>query len=112
MNDKLCARCKLNTVEDPDEELCQDCIDKRIYYSEFYYDTWDLQRMIGKSERTVRKKAHDGKTNHCGKTPSRMPQEAKKQIELMRLRQQLEAAVKSEDYELAVKLRDEIAQKQ
>jgi protein arginine kinase activator len=54
-------------------------------------------------------KAHNGKTTHCGKFPSRMPQDAKKQIELLNLRQQLETAVQSEDYETAAKLRDEIS---
>jgi protein arginine kinase activator len=53
-------------------------------------------------------KAHDGKTTHCGKVPSKMPKDTKKQIELSSLRQQLEAAVQSEDYEMAAKLRDKI----
>jgi protein arginine kinase activator len=54
-------------------------------------------------------KAHNCKTTHCGKFPSRVPQDAKKQIELLILRQQLEAAVQSEDYELAARLRDKIS---
>jgi protein arginine kinase activator len=53
-------------------------------------------------------KAHNGKTTHCGKVPSKAPKNARKQIELLNLRQQLGAAVKSEDYELAAKLRDKI----
>lgn len=53
-------------------------------------------------------KAHDGQVVHCGKVPSKTPKDAKKQIELLNLRQQLAAAVKSEDYELAAKLRDKI----
>jgi protein-arginine kinase activator protein McsA len=40
--------------------------------------------------------------------PSKTPKDAKKQIKLTALRQQLDAAVQSEDYELAAKLRDEI----
>jgi protein arginine kinase activator len=55
-------------------------------------------------------RAHDGKTTHCGKVPSKTSKDTKKQVELLTLRQQLEAAVKSEDYELAAKLRDEIKQ--
>ena len=54
------------------------------------------------------KKAHNGKTTHRGKVPSKMPEDAKKQVEISNLRQQLEAAVQSEDYELAAKLRDKI----
>lgn len=55
-------------------------------------------------------KAHDGKTTHCGKIPSKIPTDTKKKVELATLRQQLEAAVQSEDYELAAKLRDKINQ--
>lgn len=53
-------------------------------------------------------RAHDGKTTHCGKLPSNTPKSAKKQMQLLNLRQQLEAAVRSEDYELAAELRDKI----
>ncbi len=56
------------------------------------------------------KKAHDGKTAHCGKTPSRMPQESKKRMEIAALRHQLDEAVRTEDYERAAKLRDQISQ--
>ena len=55
-------------------------------------------------------KAHDGKTTHCGKVPSRAPKDAKKQVELLNLRQQLDAAVQAEDYESAAKLRDKISE--
>jgi len=56
------------------------------------------------------KKAHDGKTTHCGKIPLKTPVDTKKQMKLLSLRQQLDAAVQSEDYELAAKLRDKIKQ--
>jgi len=55
-------------------------------------------------------KAHDGKTTHCGKIPLKTPRDTKKQMEMLNLRQQLEAAVISEDYELAAQLRDKIKQ--
>ncbi len=55
-------------------------------------------------------KAHNGKTTHCGKVPSKTPKDTRKQVELLNLRQQLEAAVQSEDYELAAELRDKINQ--
>jgi protein arginine kinase activator len=55
-------------------------------------------------------KAHNGKTAHCGKVPLKTPRDAKKQMELLNLRQQLDAAVQSEDYELAAELRDKIKQ--
>ncbi len=55
------------------------------------------------------KKAHDGAAAHCGKIPSRMPKDSKQQIEVARLRRQLDEAVRKEDYELAAKLRDKLA---
>lgn len=61
-----------------------------------------------KSLSPIIEKAHDGKTVHCGKIPSKTPKDTKKQTELLNLRQQLEAAVQAEDYELAAKLRDKI----
>jgi len=55
-------------------------------------------------------RAHNGKTNHSGKVPSKTPQDMKKQIEHLNLHQQLETAVRNEDYERAAKLRDKIKQ--
>ena len=55
-------------------------------------------------------KAHNGKSTHCGKVPSKTSGDAKRQIELVGLRQKLDAAVKNEDYELAAELRDKINQ--
>jgi protein arginine kinase activator len=65
-----------------------------------------------KSLRPLIEKAHDDKTAHCGKVPSKTPRDTRKQMELLSLRQQLEAAVQSEDYELAAKLRDRIEQRE
>ncbi|MGA2323618.1 MAG: UvrB/UvrC motif-containing protein [Sedimentisphaerales bacterium] len=56
------------------------------------------------------KKAHDGATCHCGKVPAKMPTDSKKQLEIAQLRQQLDEAVRKEDYELAAKLRDKLAE--
>jgi protein arginine kinase activator len=58
--------------------------------------------------RRLIKKAHNGSTAHCGKIPSKTSAGTKKQIQLITLRQRLEAAVQSEDYELAAELRDKI----
>ena len=55
-------------------------------------------------------KAHDGKTTHCGKLPSKTPNNTRDEIELLNLRQQLKEAVSSEDYEMAAELRDKIKQ--
>lgn len=52
--------------------------------------------------------ADDGKAIHCGKVPTKAPQDTQIQIELLTLKEQLRSAVSSEDYELAAKLRDKI----
>ena len=55
-------------------------------------------------------KAHNGETAHCGKIPLSTPHDTKKQMEILSLKQQLNNAVRSEDYELAAILRDKIQQ--
>ena len=55
-------------------------------------------------------KAHDGNTTHRGKIPSSTPADMKEKMELLNLKQQLDVAVQSEDYELAAKLRDQITE--
>jgi protein arginine kinase activator len=55
-------------------------------------------------------KAHCGKTVHCGKVPSRVPSETRQKIEHSSLKEQLQAAVKREDYETASQLHDKINQ--
>jgi protein arginine kinase activator len=55
-------------------------------------------------------KAHEGATAHKGKVPARAPADTVKQTKLLALKQQLEEAVKAEDYETAAKLRDQISQ--
>ena len=58
----------------------------------------------------ILKSAHGGQITHCGKIPSKVPKDTKKQIKLLNLRQELETVVQAEDYERAAKLRDEINQ--
>ncbi|NLH17900.1 MAG: hypothetical protein GX455_15090 [Phycisphaerae bacterium] len=57
-------------------------------------------------------KSQGGHTRHCGKVPSRTPVQAKHQIELAQLQKDLDAAVRTEDYESAARLRDRIKQLQ
>jgi protein arginine kinase activator len=59
---------------------------------------------------TLIEKAQNGATGHCGKVPAKAPQQTRKQMQLANLRQQLDAAVRSEDYERAAELRDKINQ--
>ncbi len=63
-----------------------------------------------KSLRGLIEKAHNGRTTHCGKAPSKTPQQTRTHMELANLRRQLDAAVQSEDYERAARLRDKINQ--
>jgi protein arginine kinase activator len=51
-------------------------------------------------------------TRHVGKAPRRRPFPAALQAELLELRKQLRAAVESESYEEAARLRDRIRQKE
>lgn len=55
-------------------------------------------------------KSQGGGTSHRGKVPSKLPGDSKKQIDAANLQRQLDEAVKSEDYETAAKLRDQIEQ--
>ena len=57
-------------------------------------------------------RAHEGATHHIGKVPTRrggtgVPA-AKRQVDVSRLRKELQRAVEAEDYERAAKLRDQI----
>jgi protein arginine kinase activator len=53
-------------------------------------------------------KSHAGHTEHRGKIPSKLPTDERQQLELLRLRQELETALQNEDYEAAAKLRDRL----
>ncbi len=61
-----------------------------------------------KSLDPIIEKSQGGNTAHCGKVPSKLPSDSKKQIDIVNLKKQLESAVKNEDYETAAKLRDRI----
>jgi protein arginine kinase activator len=49
-----------------------------------------------------------GNLRHVGKVPKRLPVDARRQTELIKLRQEIQQAVAIEDYERAAKLRDQI----
>jgi protein arginine kinase activator len=53
-------------------------------------------------------KSHAGNTRHKGKVPAKAPEDTKHQLELLHLRQELDLALESEDYELAARIRDRI----
>ena len=66
--------------------------------------------VFAKSLQPLIERAHCGKIAHSGKLPSRTSLDTKKQVRLLNLRRQLDAAVQNEDYELAAKLRDKISE--
>jgi protein arginine kinase activator len=55
-------------------------------------------------------RAHNGSNVHCGKVPTKVPQETKKVAQLTQLRERLDKAVRNEEYENAAELRDRIRQ--
>lgn len=61
-----------------------------------------------KSLAPIIEKSQGGNTTHCGKVPSKLPSDSKKQVDIVKLTNQLESAVKNENYEAAAKLRDQI----
>jgi len=66
--------------------------------------------VFARSLQPLIEKAHCAQIGHCGKIPSKTSLDTKKQMELLNLRQRLDAAVQNEDYELAAQLRDEISE--
>ena len=68
--------------------------------------------VFDKQLKGIIEKSHAGHTEHRGKIPARTPADERKQLELLRLRQELEAALQAEDYETAAKLRDRIKESQ
>lgn len=55
-------------------------------------------------------RAHNGATSHVGRSPAQLKGHAGQQAKMLRLRQELQRAVESEDYESAARIRDEISQ--
>jgi len=55
-------------------------------------------------------RAQDNGTHHIGKVPQRCGIGERRQEQLLRMRNRLAEAVKSEDFELAARLRDDISQ--
>jgi protein arginine kinase activator len=67
----------------------------------------DYERFKDQINRLL-ERTHDGSSHHVGKAPRSLGLKPKPQLDLRRLRRQLEEAVAAEDYERAVELRDRI----
>jgi protein arginine kinase activator len=92
--DLVCEDCGMTFARFREQSLlgCPNC------YKAF-------ERQIG----PLLERAHEGGTHHIGKVPRRAGAGQQRQAYLMRMRKQLDDAVASEDYELAARLRDDIA---
>lgn len=66
--------------------------------------------VFDKQLKGIIEKSHGGHSEHCGKIPSKTPADERRHLELLKLRQELEAALQNEDYETAAKVRDRIKQ--
>ena len=91
--DTACPSCGMTLRKFRKEVLLGCCHD---------YEVFD------KALRPIIEKSHGGNTTHCGKVPSKIPDDTQKQIDVVNLQNRLDSAVKNEDYETAAKLRDEI----
>ncbi len=56
------------------------------------------------------KRAQDGATHHVGKTPARLGAEPSIHVKIAKLKRQIHEAVEVEDYELAARYRDTLAE--
>ncbi len=89
----VCEHCGLRFSEFRESSLlgCQSC------YTAF-------EEQLG----PLLERAHEGGTHHLGKVPRRAGAGQERQQHLLRMRKRLAEAVDCEDYELAVRLRDDI----
>lgn len=67
---------------------------------------------FGKALQTLVERTQGGASAHCGRIPQKTSESMGQQVRLLRLRQDLQDAVNAEDYETAVRLRDEISKHQ
>lgn len=106
----------------PAEEQTPDSADKQVAcpYCGITLDQFRKEAALGcphdyevfeKSLSKLIEKAHDGQSIHRGKVPSKAPKDTKITGDLLKMQQQLDAAIKAENYELAAKLRDQINKK-
>ncbi len=64
---------------------------------------------FGDQIKAVIESAQSQNDTHKGKVPKSAPEKTKKQVEINKLQQELDKAVKEEKYELAAELRDKLA---
>jgi excisionase family DNA binding protein len=60
MGNRSCIKCGTPLITDSEENLCPRCLNKKLYYSENYYDTNDMSPLLGVGQRQVRKNYENG----------------------------------------------------
>lgn len=104
---------KAAAAEQPPEQSCPRCgmTFEKFRQSSLLGCPYDYE-VFDKQLTPLIEKSHAGRTEHRGKIPARTPADERKQLELLRLRQELDAALKGEDYESAAEIRDKIKELQ
>ncbi|MFA5553827.1 MAG: UvrB/UvrC motif-containing protein [Phycisphaerae bacterium] len=91
------------------EQVCPNCgMTLEQFRKEALFGCPNDYDVFEKTMAPLIEKAQDGHCSHCGKIPSKAPADTKKQLEILSLRQKLDAAVRTEDYEKAAEIRDQI----
>jgi len=98
-----------STASQKSEQSCPHCgmTFEKFRQSSLLGCPYDYE-VFDKQLKSIIEKSHAGRSEHRGKIPARTPADERKQLELLRLRQELEAALKGEDYETAAEIRDKI----
>ena len=91
------------------EIVCNDC---GLSFADFRESSLlgcpNCYKMFEEPLGSLLERAHEGATNHIGKVPCRAGAAEQRQVQVLRMRKQLEEAVAGEDYERAAGLRDSI----
>ena len=113
INELLTNFVKVHSSDEPERPTaggkCECC---GLSFAEFRKDSLlgcpDCYKAFEQPLSALLERAHEGGTHHIGKVPRRAGAGEQRQAMLMRMRNQLNAAVVGEDYELAARLRDDI----
>jgi protein arginine kinase activator len=102
---------KITQQEEPDEvsgHQCPSCGLKFIDYRNTTRLGCANDYQVFREELLPLLESIHGEKQHCGKIPKRFPENRQIQLELSRLRRDLNEAISKEQYETAARLRDDI----
>ena len=93
----------------PEEKACPHCgMTLRRFSKETLLGCPKDYEVFEKNLLPLIQRTHNGRADHCGKVPASVGPDQEKEIRLSALQRQLDKAVRSEEYETAARLRDEI----